>query len=182
MNTGKTRALLLIIVSIVFAVQGAAYAGNPFTETVTPFPIPKGDAMDRQVFLASVIVSPDSKHIAYVARNAGKYFTVVDGKERTPYETIGKGTPIFTPDSKDIVYRARRDGKWFIVQGSKEMKAYKNVSVPIMSPDSKRMAYVALEEGKDKDRAFVVLDGKEDRAYDNIVMKPFSLVFSRDGS
>lgn len=181
MNTGRWTLLFIVALLVSFTGFSQAQSGTIFKETVTPFPIPKGDAPDRMVALPSLTVSPDSQHIAYVARNNKKYFVVKDGIGQKPYDDIAKGSPIFSPDSQKVIYGGQKGNNWCIVSGTQEMKLYKNISRPLVSSDSKRLAYVASDS--DKGKSFVVIDGKEERRqYDGVIMKPFSLIFSPDSS
>jgi hypothetical protein len=76
------------------------------------------------IIVESLTVSPDSKHLAYVARRGEKLFVVVDGKEGKEYDGIGAGTLIFSPDSKHLAYVAIRGEKRFVVVDGKEGKEY----------------------------------------------------------
>ncbi len=154
------------------------------TEKVVPFPMPEINAPDKQIYLESMVISPDSEHIAYVCKNAGKLFVSQDGKKGPSYDTIQQGTPLFSLDSKQVIYVARKGAKWCVVVNNREYKAYDNVTIPVMSPDGKRMAYVArVKEGQDKSRVFVVLDNKEQKAYDLVISKnPNTLIFSPDSA
>jgi hypothetical protein len=118
-------------------------------------------------------VSPDSKHVVYVAKVGRKWSVVIDGKEGKQYVAIGT-IPIFSPDGKRVAYVAEVDRKWFVVVDGKEGKRYDFLGTTlIFSPDSKRVAYVA----KEGDKKFVVVDGKEGKRYVSIGTIP---VFSPD--
>ena len=55
----------------------------------------------------SLVVSPDSQHVAYVAVRGGKVFVVVDGVEGKEYDGIVTGGgPRFSPDSQHVAYVA----------------------------------------------------------------------------
>ncbi len=91
----------------------------------------------------SLAVSPDSKHVAYVARRGGKQLVVVDGVEGKEYDRIGQGTLVFSPDSKRVAYGARRGDKQLVVVDGVEGKEYDGIGqgTLVFSPDSKRVAY-----------------------------------------
>jgi len=76
------------------------------------------------IIVESLVVSPDSKHLAYVAVRGEKQFVVVDGEEGKEYDGIGAGTLIFSPDSKHLAYGAERGEKWLVVVDGKEGKEY----------------------------------------------------------
>ena len=58
----------------------------------------------------TLIFSPDSKHLAYMARESTKTypFVVVDGNEGNEYEGIGGWSLKFSPDSKHVAYAVKR--------------------------------------------------------------------------
>ncbi len=72
----------------------------------------------------TLVFSPDSKRVAYVARTSSKQRVVVDGKEEKQYDAIVVGTLVFSPDSKHVAYVARADSRVFVVMDSKEEKQY----------------------------------------------------------
>ena len=116
----------------------------------------------------SLVVSPDSQHVAYVAVRGGKVFVVVDGVEGKEYDGIVTGGgPRFSPDSQHVAYVAGRGEKRFVVVDGVEGKEYDGTgeNTLIFSPDSQRVAYEAVRGGKH----FVVVDGEEGQEYDGIV-------------
>jgi Tol biopolymer transport system component len=120
--------------------------------------------------------SQDSNNTAYVAKNDGKWFVVVNEEEEKNYDDILKYTPIFSPDGKRIAYAASEGNGMFVVVDGKEEKRYHSIlkhSIAF-SPDSKRIAYTAREG----DKWFIVVDGKEGQRYDDILK--YSPVFSPD--
>lgn len=79
--------------------------------------------------VSNLVISPDGKQSAFIARNSSNSETaVVNGKEGVSYP-IFMGVPVFSPDSKHLAYKTSRftsDGKsrifLFIIDG-KEMTA-----------------------------------------------------------
>lgn len=61
----------------------------------------KGKAYD---VIEKIIFSPDSKHIAYIARRGDSRLVVVDGVEQAEYGSINADSLVFSPDSKHLVY------------------------------------------------------------------------------
>jgi len=125
----------------------------------------------------SIIVSPDCRRVAYVARAGKNNVAVVDGKEQKQYDKIEKGSPVFSPDSQRVAYVARADGKQFVVVDGQEGNPYHpkwgegtGISGLVFSPDSQRVAYVARADGKQ----FVVVDGQEQLQYKSVGSPVFS--------
>lgn len=121
--------------------------------------------------------SPDSKHIAYSATENGKQFMVLDGKEGKKHDCILMNLTVFRTDSKQDYFRAITEVTFLkeIEQYKKKGRLRKTVNdVLSFSADGKRTAYAV----RDGDKEYVVLDGKEEKKYDRIVLLP---VFSPDG-
>jgi Tol biopolymer transport system component len=126
----------------------------------------------------SLVVSPDSRRVLYVARRGGKELVVVDGVEGKGYDEILDGRipvpepPVFSPDSRRVAYAARRGGEWLVVVDGVEGKKCDTVGAPVFSPDSRRVAYGAARG----DKGLVVVDGIE-REVDGRI---YRLMFSPD--
>jgi len=122
--------------------------------------------MQSGIVVGTLVVSPDSQRVAYVAQLDDKQLVVVDQVEGKEYDGILKGTPLFSPDSKHVAYAAKHGGKWFVVVDGEEKKEYDGIaeSSLIFSPDSKHLAYAVMSGGK----WFVVVDGEEKKEYDGI--------------
>lgn len=110
----------------------------------------------RTIGGATVIFSPDSKHVAYVASERtkeGKQFVVLDSKEGKKYKKI-TATPVFSPNSKRIAFAARNDGistDFAVVDGSEHnYKCYAIIGLTF-SLDSKHVVYWAAGDfGRDR--------------------------------
>jgi len=75
----------------------------------------------------SVVFSPDSKRLAYIARRGRDpfvQFVVVDGVPGKPYDGIVGSGLAFSPDSKHVVYGTGRGGKGFVVVDGHECREY----------------------------------------------------------
>jgi len=125
---------------------------------------------------STFLFSPDSKRLAYIARRGNKQTLVVDGKEGKLYDGILKDTFVFSPDSKRFAYAARESYKYaFVVIDDIEQKRYDGIANLIFSPNGNRVAYMA----KLGDKRVVVIDGKDNKLYDDLVQS--SIIFSADG-
>src|SRR5208337_3317324 len=110
------------------------------------------------------VVSPDGRHVAYVAQAEDKQFVVIDGKKGKHYDGIGRAI-VFSPDSRRVAYIAIIGKKGVVVVDGKEEKPYDAIGSNFtFSPDSKRFAYAAGI----KNKGLVVIDGKEETHYDLI--------------
>ena len=124
--------------------------------------------------------SPDSRHLAYVAKVDDGYCAVVDGVEGKPYEWIGYDTRsgisgiVFSLDSSRVAFVAGNPylpdtHQEFAVIDGVEGKPYDSVFGLVFSPDSKRVAYVASVG----DRRSAVIDGVE-KPHDGVLEVVFS--------
>ncbi|MFY9111036.1 MAG: hypothetical protein WAP34_03775, partial [Desulfomonilia bacterium] len=60
-----------------------------------------------QIIFESFVPSPDSQHVACVARSGKKFVVMHDGKAQKEYHSIAKETPVFSPDSQHMAYKAQ---------------------------------------------------------------------------
>ncbi|RPI79030.1 MAG: hypothetical protein EHM45_04395 [Desulfobacteraceae bacterium] len=128
--------------------------------------------------IGRIVCGPDGKHMAYRAILNKEEFLVIDGKEQSVAGEIQESTLVFSPDGKKTAYIIKEKSGWFsqaVIDG-KAGKPYPVIkNGPCFSPDSKRVAYVVQANEKE----FVVVDGKEEKGYDEIVNDSFK--FSADG-
>ena len=117
-------------------------------------------------------------------------FVVLDGHEEKPYEIGvplygGEIVPVFSPDSQRFAFLVIFDAgnnetydlSGTVVVDGQDEKPYPWVEKDslVFSPDSQRVAYVAHEGPPyGGEPVFVVLDGREGRCYDAIVVPPRS--------
>ena len=146
------------------------------------------DGQEQKVYdeIGSLLFSPDSKQLAYVARRAGeKCFVVVDGQEQKQYAWIQeRSSLVSSPDSRRLAYVADLEPfgsrKWFVVVDGQEQKVYDRIEEGslLFSPDSKRLAYVAVGGTN----LFVVVEGHEQKQYGGgrYEIEEGSLIFSPD--
>jgi Tol biopolymer transport system component len=128
-------------------------------------------------------LSPDRRHIAFVAKDAGGEFVVVDGVAgkkyaaitRDPISESGESFPIiFSPDSGRVSYVVKRGAKYMVVIDGKESAPYDYVRTAAQrfSPDSRRVAFAA-KRGK---KELIVVDGVDGKLFDDV----FNPYFSED--
>lgn len=70
------------------------------------------------------VFSPDSRRLAYCARNGNRQFVVADGVAGPEYDEIHRWFPMFTNDSRHLLYWARRGEKWLLVVDGREDPEY----------------------------------------------------------
>ncbi|MFH1455146.1 MAG: hypothetical protein ABIF22_02395 [bacterium] len=113
-----------------------------------------------------VVISSDSKNIAYSAYNGSSWKLVINGQESVENYPVTL-SPIFSSDSKKIAFIAGDFGNNYIVvitleDGKKTIgKAYNSMKDLQFSPNSQNIAYIAKDNGED----FVVLNSVEGKKY-----------------
>jgi Tol biopolymer transport system component len=120
--------------------------------------------------------SEDCKHVAYRAREGGKWRIFRDG---VPGKECDEArNQWFSPDGKHLAYLARITNTWRIVLDGVDGPAFSRYDETtkhywpfVFSPDSARLAYVATN---DKDKQYVVVDGVEGPVFDQILHHSFS--------
>ena len=127
------------------------------------------------VYLESEAISPDTAHIAFVAKSDMGMFVVRDGKSGKIYDHVAKGYPIFSPRGNRLGYIADRAGKVFVVVDDQEYPGFDGASDLSFSPDGTRFSYIA-QKGK---KQVVVLDGKVKNSFD-FVDRVIGVIFSPD--
>jgi len=122
----------------------------------------------------SFIISPDSRHIAYIIREGSKQFAVIDGNRGKGYDSIDMLN--FDDEDKSFHYTARegqkefsiRDGATTVLESDKNHPdSYEAEEISKTSPDGKRKAEVitrgekqiAVVDGKENAKSYVSIDG-----------------------
>ena len=90
-----------------------------------------------------LVVSPDGRHVAYVAQAEDKQFVVIDGKKGKHYDGIGRAI-IFSPDSRRVAYIAIIGKKGVVVVDGKEEKQYDNLGSNLFSAPTAGMWHMWL--------------------------------------
>jgi len=118
--------------------------------------------------------APAGHSLAYVMKDGGEQFVVVDGKRGAGYDRA-KGF-VFSPDGGRLAHLARKkdDFKWCYVIDGKADPGHKDVQHLVFSPDGKHVAYVAED-----DNQRVMLDGKPGKAYKDVDAPTFAPVGGR---
>jgi hypothetical protein len=120
---------------------------------------PRHDIVKTPTEQEGLVISPDARHIAYVARHRGKQMVVIDGVEGKLYDWIG-GRPIFSPDGRHVAYVAgeldHENLSWHVIVDGVEGKGYAGVlwrdnttyRITPFSPDGRRLAYIATRDAR----------------------------------
>lgn len=106
--------------------------------------------------ISAPVFSPDSRHIAGIAGQGGKYWITRDGKPGKAYAAIIEGSLTFSGNSARLAYVAREGKQYRMVLDGQAGPGFDQIGPPVFSPDSKHLAYAA-RQGK---RWLVVRDGK----------------------
>jgi hypothetical protein len=142
------------------------------------------------VSIQSIVFSPNGQNVAYSVeenkQGAEKGFEVINGTEGKSYDQIvysadGLPNPIFSADSEHYAYVALQNQKSVVVNDGAEVDTggYVDIASLLFTPNDK-LAYVVGEDVQDINQGpyYVVFDGKQGEAYDNI----WNPVVSSDGS
>lgn len=125
----------------------------------------------------TIVVSPDYRHVAYVERNGGTEFVVVNRIKGRGYSRVRSLT--FSPVGRRLAYVAFQDDRSFVVLDGDEGKRYDRIIAgPLFSRDGKRLAYLATAGTQ----SFLVVDGREHSPSENSVTDDHGLTFSADGA
>ena len=118
----------------------------------------------------SLVFSPDSSRMGYLARTAdNKWHAVVDSHEGPAYDRIEK--IVFSPDSRHFACVAQRGREYVMVFDGREGASYVAVEKPVFSPDSSQFAYIAYKGIKAR---VIVVNGQEQPEYGQAAEAVFS--------
>lgn len=148
------------------------------------------DMIETHGAAPSLIFSPDGKRYAYVAqRNSRRdaqgrevfdphMLLVIDGKVEQIWEEIDGGL-LWSPDGRSLACLARTEaGKAFVaVVDGKAWPRFDKTKLVGFSPDGKNFAAVA----RHNEQQFVVLDGKERKAYEEVGVMGTRIGFMQSG-
>ena len=142
--------------------------------------VPPGSALNRSSGAsglgagAGVLFSPDSRHLAYLARSGQTRRVYLDGQaEEVEMDFLVSGM-VFSGDSRRLAHGGRRGNRFFLVADGKKGADYDALGYFGFSPDGKHLAFTA-QKG---DKMVIVVDGQERAQYD---MVPAGPVFRWDG-
>jgi Tol biopolymer transport system component len=127
----------------------------------------------------SLALSTDLTRYAYVTIEPnGKQHVIADGRHLPKFDGIAQGgMPIFSPNGQRMAYVAATNNNAALVVDENLGQEYDQVLGITFSPDGKRFACVVGR--KKDDKACVLLDGNEQKWFDNILAG--SPVFSPTG-
>ncbi|HOP73436.1 MAG TPA: WD40 repeat domain-containing protein [Bacillota bacterium] len=114
----------------------------------------------------SPVFSPNGERVAYAAKVGNHWIVFVDGKHSEKYEAVGEGTIIFSPDSRKFAYVARKSGKWMVPVNHVSGRLYDAIGRDSLAFNNRGDVVYSACRGK---QWFVVFNGSEGRAYDQII-------------
>ena len=128
----------------------------------------------RLEFATSILFSPDSRRIAYLAHFGKMKKVFLDDKPEDVEMDFLAGGMVFSDDSKRLAYGGRRGNQFFLVVDGKKSAAYDALGYFGFSADGNHIALTA----KKGDKIVVVVDGLERAEYDAV---PAGAIFRSDG-
>lgn len=147
------------------------------------------DAVLKQPDDNIFVSDSDDQRIAYYGERAGRIFVGVDGDEDPDFESITRSVPpVFSPGGAHLAYGAYVDGAPRLILDGKVASDHHLAPIAaVWEPDGDRLAYVAeTRELKPGEKPidyhqWIVLDGTDLPAVDNISPTPGAIQFSPDG-
>ena len=133
--------------------------------------VAEGDVM------RSLLCSDSCEHLAYTVWKRGGRAMVIDGVEGRTFRTVGIERH-FSPDGRRFLYVARDSLQYVVVDGVVS-RGYSGIleGSAQFSADGRHVAFAVADEGG----VFWVLDGREQKRYDQITFSPRG-AFSADGT
>jgi hypothetical protein len=117
-------------------------------------------------------VSPKGGRVLFAAREGEASLVVVDDVEGARYDSVDiEYDSPFSPDGAHYAHKATREGgddsrRSFVVADGKEGKGYDYTDHVVYTPDGAHLLYLAY--GRAQGKTFLVRDGEEVAAYDNL--------------
>jgi hypothetical protein len=121
------------------------------------------DKRNHEFGAVPFVFSPDSKHLAYAARNSYGCFVVSDRTEGRLYKIIGNAL-VFSPEGQRLAYAASDGPTWFVVVNRSAERGYDGVvsSLIRFSPDGQHLVYWA----RTGEAAFLAVDEIKSKKYE----------------
>ena len=120
---------------------------------------------------ASVTISPNNRHIAYITKSGNGFAVAIDGIEHGGFHSVDQALN-FSPNSDRIAYIAseeERNEKSVVIDGKQQGK-YNSVSNIVFSSNSESIAYRARRQNT----ALIVENEQEGEEYDDVGVPIFS--------
>ena len=123
------------VVAPKFAEWTVAVDGQPWSITF-------GECVQKPCF------GPDSRKVAAIAKDSGKWFLVVDGTVLGDgYDNIWE--PVFSPSGDKVICKVEKNGKYAVaVNGEIRGENYEVLWSPVISPDGTKVMICGVEGGR----------------------------------
>ena len=131
----------------------------------------------EEIYVNSLKISPDFKHIGYVSRIGGSFRVWLDGVSEKSHMGVTRQSPFFSPQQNRLAYIAQDKEDMFVVVDNQEHDRYKQVGTLTFSSDGSRLAYRAEDHQGDQ---MIVVDGKPGPKFEVGVSNTPGIVFSPD--
>jgi len=95
--------------------------------------------------ISTLLFSPDSRHIAYVAGTDGQSWINRDGKSGKAFSGIIEASLTFSSSSDHLAYVARDGKQYLMVLDGRIGPRCDQIGPPVFSPDGRRLAYAARQ-------------------------------------
>jgi Tol biopolymer transport system component len=115
----------------------------------------------------SLIFSPNSQQLGYLAYTDGEYYVIINEESFGPYQDIRDDSPVFSPDSKLCAFSAYDLGVSTVYVNGEALDSYQLAYSPVFGPDSKHFAYGAYNA----DDCQVVIDDIPGKRYKELMCR-----------
>ncbi len=168
----------LLLFSLLLVTSPGILFANQAKTTIEERMVPLGHGISgEEIYVNSLEISPDFKHIGYVSRIGGTFRVWLDGVSKKSHSGVTRQSPFFSPEQNRLAYIANEGDNMFVVIDNHEHDRYKQVGTLTFSPDGSRVAYRAEDA---KGSQFVVINGKEGPKFDVGITNDIGIVFSPD--